>query len=259
VAAPASVTLGNLGGNTARVYALAGSASVGAYITHANNHSSVVTGATATLSVPASVVTATWMNPFDGTILGTATLSAGSQTLIIPAFSQDILRIGAGSTGPVFPPSGVTFRADPNPITPSAGIIVGKTSLTWNAPGFSALQIWVAGQLMASGLPTAGSADTGNWVSDGMVFSLVDSASGQRISTVTIHINPASSQVSFTANPNPITPIAGTTVGKTSLAWSAPGFSALQIWVQGSSWHQDSRRGDQPRPATGFRMEWCSR
>ncbi len=99
LATPASVTLGNLGGDTARVYALAGSASVGAYITHVNNHSSVVTGATATLNVPASGLVATWMNPFDGTILGTSTPGAGSQTLTIPAFSQDIvLKISATSS-----------------------------------------------------------------------------------------------------------------------------------------------------------------
>ena len=200
LATPTSVTLGNLGGNTARVYALAGSTSIGAYIIHANNHSSVVTGATATLNVPASGLVAIWMNPFDGTILRTSTPSAGSQTFNIPEFSQDIvLKIAAVSTtsgGQILPPSGVSFSAGPNPITPIAGTIVGKTTLTWNAPGFSALQIWVAGQLMASGLSTSGLADTGNWVSDGMVFSLVDSASGQTIATVMTHTNPPSSQVS---------------------------------------------------------------
>jgi acyl-coenzyme A thioesterase PaaI-like protein len=86
---------------------------------------------------------------------------------------------------------------------------------------------------MASGLATSGSVDTGNWVSDGMVFSLVDSVSGQTIASVTTDTNPASSQVSFTASPNPITPIVGTIVGKTILTWDAPGFSALQIWVAG--------------------------
>jgi hypothetical protein len=178
-----------------RVYALAGSASFGAYVTHANNHSSTVTGATVTLLIPTSGLTATWMNPFDGTTIGTLTPGAGSQTLAIPAFSQDIvLKIASAYTtysGQIITPSGVSFSANPNPITPIPGTIVGKTSLTWDAPGFSALQLWVAGKLMASGLATSGSADTGNWVSDGMVFSLVDSVSGQTIATVTTHTNPA--------------------------------------------------------------------
>jgi hypothetical protein len=99
LAVPVSVTLGNLGANTARVYALAGSAIVGVYITHANNHSSVVAGATATLNVPASSLVATWMNPFDGTILGTYTPSVGLQTFTIPAFSQDIV-LKITSSGP---------------------------------------------------------------------------------------------------------------------------------------------------------------
>jgi hypothetical protein len=84
--------------------------------------------------------------------------------------------------------SQVSFTANPNPITPIAGTMVGKTTLAWNAPGFSALQIWVAGKLMASGLPTSGSAETGNWVSDGIVFSLVDAVSNQTIATMTVRL-----------------------------------------------------------------------
>ena len=41
----------------------------------------------------------------------------------------------------------VTFTANPNPIVLAAGSVVGKTTLSWNAPGYSDLQIWVAGVL----------------------------------------------------------------------------------------------------------------
>lgn len=80
----------------------------------------------------------------------------------------------------------VTFTASPNPITLAPGASVGKTTLNWNAPGYSALQIRVAGVLFAAGLPASGSIDTGNWVSDGLPFSLIDPASGQTIATVTV-------------------------------------------------------------------------
>jgi hypothetical protein len=69
----------------------------------------------------------------------------------------------------------VAFSANPNPIALAAGSSVGKTTLSWNAPGHSALQIWVAGVLFAAGLPTSGSVTTGNWVGDGS-FENVDIA-----------------------------------------------------------------------------------
>jgi hypothetical protein len=94
---------------------------------------------------------------------------------------------GAGPTPNPVPGSQVTFTANPSPITLTAGAIVGKTTLTWSAPGYSALQIWVSGVLFAAGLPASGSIDTGDWVSDGLLFSLMDPVSGQPIATLTMH------------------------------------------------------------------------
>jgi hypothetical protein len=98
------------------------------------------------------------------------------------------------------------------------------------------LQIWVAGVPFAFDLPTTGSIVTGDWVGDGLTFSLKDQNGGQTIATVTVHTKASASsgQVTFTANPNPITLAAGTTVGKTTLSWNAPGNSGLQIWVNGA-------------------------
>jgi hypothetical protein len=79
----------------------------------------------------------------------------------------------------------VTFTANPNPITLAAGTSVGKTTLSWNAPGSSGLQIWVDGMLFGDALPASGSADTGNWVSDGTSFSLINPANEQTIATIT--------------------------------------------------------------------------
>jgi len=80
----------------------------------------------------------------------------------------------------------VGFTANPNPITLAAGTNVGKTTLSWNTPGISGLQIWVDGVLFDAGLPASGSVDTGNWVSDGTSFALINPANGQTISSVTV-------------------------------------------------------------------------
>ena len=66
----------------------------------------------------------------------------------------------------------------------------GKTTLSWNAPGYSTLQISIGGgKLFAAGLPGSGSAETGEWVNDGMVFALVDPISARTLSTVTVRAN----------------------------------------------------------------------
>jgi len=129
----------------------------------------------------------------------------------------------------------ITFAANPSPIVLASGTNVGITTLSWNAPGYSALQIRVDGVLFDAGLPSSGSVDTGNWVSDGTFFSLVDPASNHTIATLTVHTTATvtNGRVGFTANPNPITLAAGTNVGKTTLSWNTPGISGLQIWVDG--------------------------
>jgi hypothetical protein len=130
------------------------------------------------------------------------------------------------------PVPGLSFSATPNPV--NTGTALGQTTLSWSAPGYNSLQIFANGSLFAD-VGSSGSVATGNWVSDGMNFSLVDPATGAPLSTVTVHTTAASSggQISFAANPNPIALAAGTSVGKTTLSWNAPGNSALQIWVSG--------------------------
>src|SRR5439155_15437669 len=114
----------------------------------------------------------------------------------------------------------VSFTANPSSIMLATGATTGTTTLSWNAPGYSALQIRVSGVLFAAGLPTSGSIDTGNWVSDGLPFSLVDPASGQTIATLTMRITSSSGQVTFTASPNPIGLSTGTRGGKKTLHWN---------------------------------------
>jgi hypothetical protein len=48
------------------------------------------------------------------------------------------------------------------------------------------LQIWVDGVLFDAGLPASGSVETGNWVSDGTTFALIDPANGQTIASLSV-------------------------------------------------------------------------
>jgi DNA-binding beta-propeller fold protein YncE len=124
------------------------------------------------------------------------------------------------------PASKVTFTASPNPIPSGA-----TTTLSWNAPGHSQLAILVgssSGSSLASPVGSSGSVTTGDWVTEGMEFFLVDLTNGSTIAIVTVHL---SSAVSFTANPNPI-PAPGQ---PTTLTWNAPGYSNLAIRVNSAT------------------------
>jgi 6-phosphogluconolactonase len=76
---------------------------------------------------------------------------------------------------------GVTFWANPNPIVAGSGSIYGQTTLSWNAPDVSDLEIHIGapnGPSMGRQL-SWGSATTGNWVADGMMFFLQDVSGGK--------------------------------------------------------------------------------
>jgi xanthosine utilization system XapX-like protein len=81
---------------------------------------------------------------------------------------------------------GDEFIATPNPI------LAGQpTTLTWNAPGYSSLAIHVnspTGQALTGTVGSSGSVVTGNWVTDGMQFFLVDVTSGATVSSVLVHV-----------------------------------------------------------------------
>lgn len=106
-------------------------------------------------------------------------------SLVDPATGAPLSTVTVHTKAATAPTDQVTFAANPRTIA-LAGASVGKTTLSWNAPGHSALQIRVAGVLFAGSLPSSGSIDTGNWVSDGLAFSLVDPASGQTIAALTV-------------------------------------------------------------------------
>jgi photosystem II stability/assembly factor-like uncharacterized protein len=108
-----------------------------------------------------------------------------------------------------------TFSANPNPIALVAGSTLGRTTLSWNAPGSSSVKITAGGTLLAENLPASGSIDTGNTVNNDEEFSLVDMVTGQPLATLTEHT------VALTCDVQPVT---GTSppLGEAGCAYSAP-------------------------------------
>ena len=141
------------------------------------------------------------------------------------------------------PANGITFTATPNPIMTTNGATVGKTTLSWNAPGYNRLAVFVnsaTGTQMTGTAGSTGTATTGNWVSDGTQFFLVDLETSSAIASLTVHVTvggapPPANGITFTANPNPIVPPNGATVGITTLSWNAPGYNQLAIFVNSTS------------------------
>jgi hypothetical protein len=86
-------------------------------------------------------------------------------------------------SAPTVAKSGV-ISATPNPIFVNPGQTAGSTTLVWRTIGVSQVQIRVnspTGPTMTGIEPSNGSADTGGWVTDGMVFYLQDASDGSSL------------------------------------------------------------------------------
>ncbi len=150
-----------------------------------------------------------------------------------------------------------TFTASPNPIPVPPGATTGQTTLTWNAPDSTTVDIYVGGtngSLFASGGPT-GSAQTGGWVSNGMVFTLVDGTSHQVLATATVSLVTVTPTASFTASPNPISVPPGITTGQTTLSWNAPASTTVNVYVGSQSGPLFTSGGPKGSATTG---DWVS-
>ncbi len=84
------------------------------------------------------------------------------------------------------------FWADPKVIQ-SCDDDLGQTTLHWKVEGVSKVQVHVSkpdGPLFAQSGPT-GSAETGNWVRDDMIFYLVDPNTGEVLASCTVRVTDA--------------------------------------------------------------------
>jgi hypothetical protein len=146
------------------------------------------------------------------------------------------------------------LSANPNPIPVPPGSVMGKTTLQWNVPSTTSTEVHVGsptGPIFAAG-HGAGTATTGNWVTDGMVFYLQDVTAGKPLTNAntlaTLVVNLAQQLALFTADPNPIPSV---TVGATTLSWSAPTASSVEIHVTSPTGPLFAAGGSTGSAATG--------
>jgi hypothetical protein len=166
------------------------------------------------------------------------------------AFISNVVTIPVG-------PAGGLLSANPNPILAGPGAQTGTTTLTWNVPQ-SAVEIHLGspGGPMFAGGGATGSATTGNWVINGMVFYLQDASQGtttspaNTLATVTAQVKPIGG--TLTASPNPILVPAGTTGPQvTTLNWYAPNSTTVEVHLGSPGGTLFVRGGSQGAAATG--------
>jgi parallel beta-helix repeat protein len=94
------------------------------------------------------------------------------------------------------PDLGPSLTASPNPITVMGAASIGMTTISWNAPGAQIVEIHIGspdGKLFAFG-GNRGSAPTGLWVPEGMIFYLQDVTGGRSLTaantlaTLVVHL-----------------------------------------------------------------------
>ena len=167
--------------------------------------------------------------------------SAANLTAIQPQPDQALTSAGFSATFPansatlfgIPEAAAATMTANPNPIDVAPGVTLGQTTLSWTAPASSAVEVHVGsatGTIFSGGAST-GSAQTGDWVTDGMVFVLVDAATHATLATTTVTLATSGQTASITANPNPILVASGVTLGETTISWNAPGSTGVEVHI----------------------------
>jgi hypothetical protein len=122
-----------------------------------------------------SATTGNWVT--DGTIFYLQDASDGNSSGAARTLASVRVQVTTGATNP----TQATFSATPNPIVIPAGRRTGQTTLRWNAPGISRIQIRVNsadGIALTTTLGSSGAVLTANFVTDGMTFYLQDARSG---------------------------------------------------------------------------------
>jgi hypothetical protein len=125
---------------------------------------------------------------------------------------------------------------NPNPIEVAQGQGLGTTSVNWNAGSVPQIQVRVGsptGTLMANGI-SSGSAPTGNWVSNGLSFYLVNAATQAVLASTSAQLTSnifslGDSVLQITNNPIPVSP--GQTVATANLTWRTSVSSQVEIHV----------------------------
>ena len=168
-----------------------------------------------------------------------ATLGVGGHTVAAAYLGQGVY-LSSTSTPlnvvvNVATPQG-TLMASPNPIvipTPDNWpLIGGTTTIQWSAPAATTVEVHVGsptGTLFAGGGNT-GSATTGTWVIDGMVFCLQGTSGGKPLegaNTLAVLVVHVQRPAAINASPDPIPVPPGTSQGVTTVQVELPTFELV--------------------------------
>jgi glucose/arabinose dehydrogenase len=148
-----------------------------------------------------------------------------------------------------------TISATPNPIQVCDGSGLGVTTINWNSTQVSSVEVRIgspSGSLLARSGAGSGSATTGKWVSNGMVFYLQDVSSGLPLTAAntlaTVTVNTTSNGCSaitgsISATPNPVQVCDGSGLGVVTLNWNSTGTRAVEVRVGSPSGSLFARSG----------------
>jgi len=195
-------------------------------------------------------MTGKWLQ--DGTTFYLQDVSNGRALDASGTLKTLVIRLGTAQTL-------TSFTMNPNPIPVGIGQTDGATTLSWSAPTATKVEIHLSspgGPLFASG-GNSGSATTGNWVSEGTIFYLQDVSnslpltSQNTLAKLVAHLASAQSLTTFTASPNPVPLASGQTYGTTTLTWSAPATSRVEVHISSPSGPLFSSGGSSGSATTG--------
>jgi hypothetical protein len=163
-----------------------------------------------------------------GTLLGSAARSVFGQSRAVYPVVRDVNN--PNSVG-LFDDVGavVLIAANPNPIQVCEEGGLGQTTISWDTSGIAEeVEVRVGsvdGTVLASGGAT-GSAESGELVTEGLVFFLLDSADGTVLDTVTVRLTQSGCPPPvLLATPNPILVCDASGVGQTAISWDATGIA----------------------------------
>jgi len=126
--------------------------------------------------------------------------------------------------------SGCGISLTANPVQTCAN--VSSVTLTWASPSTNTVEIRVGspgGPLVFGGI--TGSKPTGNWVTDGMTFYMVNANNKRTLAKTTVSFDRTGCRASLSANPNPIQVCDGSGVGQTTLTWELGSSSLAEIRI----------------------------
>jgi Glycoside hydrolase family 44 len=181
-------------------------------------------------------------------------VSNGMQFVLVDATTQATL---ATTTVNLTTGGSATITANPNPIQVASGVTLGQTTISWNAPGSTTVEVHIGsatGALFSSG-GSSGAAQTGDWVSNGMVFVLVDGVSHAQLASTTVSLTTPEVAPTISAGPNPISVETGVGVGQTTIYWNAPGSNSVEVHVGSASGNLFASGGSSGSSLTG---DWVS-